>query len=125
MSTAPTLDEVKQELANLDAAVTAPMIFMKEVVRLLHNRMTKYNWVGFYMIENSRPASRSGAGPVSGSDDSAHAHPAESGDLWSGSLDRQDSHRGRCSSDPRYLACSHRNQIRNRGSYFCQRQSCG
>ena len=51
MSTVPTLDEVKQELANLDAAVTAPTVFMKEVVSLLHTRMTKYNWVGFYMIE--------------------------------------------------------------------------
>lgn len=51
MSTAPTMDQVKQELANLAAAVTSPTIFMKEVVRLLHTRMTKYNWVGFYMIE--------------------------------------------------------------------------
>jgi L-methionine (R)-S-oxide reductase len=51
MSTAPTLDEVKQELTDLAGAVTAPTVFMKEVVRLLHTRMTKYNWVGFYMIE--------------------------------------------------------------------------
>ncbi len=51
MSTAPTLDEVKQELTDLTAAVTAPTVLMKEVVRLLHTRMTKYNWVGFYMIE--------------------------------------------------------------------------
>ena len=51
MSTAPTMDQVKQELTNLAAAVTSPTVFMKEVVRLLHTRMTKYNWVGFYMIE--------------------------------------------------------------------------
>src|SRR5205085_11374808 len=51
MSTAPTLDQVKEELTNLAAAVTSPIVFMKEVVRLLHIRMTKYNWVGFYMIE--------------------------------------------------------------------------
>jgi L-methionine (R)-S-oxide reductase len=51
MSTAPTLDQVKQELANLAAAVTSPTVFMKEVARLLHTRMTKYNWVGFYMIQ--------------------------------------------------------------------------
>lgn len=51
MSTAPTLDQVKQELNNLAVAVTSPTVFMKEVVRLLHTRMTKYNWVGFYMIE--------------------------------------------------------------------------
>ncbi len=51
MSTAPTLDEVKKEVANLAAAVASPTMFMKEVVRLLHTRMTKYNWVGFYMIE--------------------------------------------------------------------------
>lgn len=51
MSTAPTLDQVKQELNHLAVAVTSPTVFMKEVVRLLHTRMTKYNWVGFYMIE--------------------------------------------------------------------------
>jgi len=51
MSTAPTLDEVKQELLHLADAVVAPTVFMKEVVRLLHARMTKYNWVGFYMME--------------------------------------------------------------------------
>src|SRR5262249_601405 len=32
----------------------------KEVVMLLHTRMVKYNWVGFYMIEESR----SGEPPV-------------------------------------------------------------
>jgi L-methionine (R)-S-oxide reductase len=51
MSTVPTLDEVKEELNHLAAAVTSPTVFMKEVVRLLHTRMIKYNWVGFYMIE--------------------------------------------------------------------------
>lgn len=51
MSTVPTMDQVKQELTDLAAAVTTPIVFMKEVVGLLHSRMVKYNWVGFYMIE--------------------------------------------------------------------------
>jgi L-methionine (R)-S-oxide reductase len=51
MSTVATMDQVKQELTDLAAAVTTPIVFMKEVVRLLHTHMVKYNWVGFYMIE--------------------------------------------------------------------------
>ena len=28
--------------------------FMWETVKLLHDRMLKYNWVGFYMLEENR-----------------------------------------------------------------------
>jgi L-methionine (R)-S-oxide reductase len=47
------MDDIKQEITQLAGAVTTPVVFMKEVVRLLHTRMVKYNWVGFYMIEES------------------------------------------------------------------------
>jgi L-methionine (R)-S-oxide reductase len=60
MSTVPAITEVKQEIDTLARAVTSASTFMKEVVRLLHTRMVKYNWVGFYMIEESK----SGADPV-------------------------------------------------------------
>jgi L-methionine (R)-S-oxide reductase len=53
MSAVPKMDEIKQELQQLAQAVNSAAPFMKEVVRLLHSRMLKYNWVGFYMIEHS------------------------------------------------------------------------
>ena len=53
MSAVPKTDEIKTELQHLAQAVNSPAPFMKEVVRLLHTRMLKYNWVGFYMIEES------------------------------------------------------------------------
>ena len=43
--------EVRQEVDRLGmAAVTAGQL-MKAFTVLLHNKMLKYNWVGFYMLE--------------------------------------------------------------------------
>src|ERR1700693_1219942 len=47
MSTA----EVILALDGLGRAATSAEALMKGVVGLLHARLTKYNWVGFYMIE--------------------------------------------------------------------------
>jgi L-methionine (R)-S-oxide reductase len=51
MPPVPAIDEIKKELEQLAFAVGKPELFMREVVRLLHTRMLKYNWVGFYMME--------------------------------------------------------------------------
>lgn len=44
-------EEVKKELQQLLQGVTSSRQLMSEVVELLHERMLKYNWVGFYMLE--------------------------------------------------------------------------
>jgi L-methionine (R)-S-oxide reductase len=51
MPTATRIEEVRHEIAALDETVPAAKIFMQEVCKLLHERMLKYNWVGFYMLE--------------------------------------------------------------------------
>jgi GAF domain-containing protein len=56
MSTASKTTEVKQELQQLARAAASADHLMSEMVRLLHDRMLKYNWVGFYMLEQSPPA---------------------------------------------------------------------
>ena len=34
---------------------------MRTMVKLLHDRMLKYNWVGFYMLENPARTASAGA----------------------------------------------------------------
>ncbi|MGD1021534.1 MAG: GAF domain-containing protein [Candidatus Sulfotelmatobacter sp.] len=51
MHTATRIEEVRHEAAALASAVPAAKVFMQAVCKLLHERMLKYNWVGFYMLE--------------------------------------------------------------------------
>jgi L-methionine (R)-S-oxide reductase len=45
------MEEVRQEITAVAQAVPSAKTFMQAVCRLLHERMLKYNWVGFYMLE--------------------------------------------------------------------------
>ncbi len=51
MSPATRIEEVRHEVNALASAIPAAKVFMQEVCQLLHERMLKYNWVGFYMLE--------------------------------------------------------------------------
>jgi L-methionine (R)-S-oxide reductase len=43
--------EVRKEIDRISLAAGSVEDFMWETVKLLHERMLKYNWVGFYMME--------------------------------------------------------------------------
>jgi len=45
------IDEVRNEIALLDKSEPTAKELMQGVCKLLHERMLKYNWVGFYMLE--------------------------------------------------------------------------
>jgi L-methionine (R)-S-oxide reductase len=45
------LEEVRGEVLALAEAVPTAKALMQGVCQLLHERMLKYNWVGFYMLE--------------------------------------------------------------------------
>ncbi len=49
------LDNVLQDLDRLARASGSVEDLMWEIDKLLHDRLLKYNWVGFYMIEKSGP----------------------------------------------------------------------
>src|SRR5271166_6493605 len=51
MHTATRIEEVRHEVGALASAVPAAKVFMQAICKLLHERMLKYNWVGFYMLE--------------------------------------------------------------------------
>src|ERR1700756_1085368 len=45
------IDEVRKDANRLNSAATTADQFMQALVCLLHEKMLKYNWVGFYMLE--------------------------------------------------------------------------
>ena len=51
MPPALKIAEVQQEIDRLNVATGSVEDLMWEVVKVLHDRMLKYNWVGFYMLE--------------------------------------------------------------------------
>jgi L-methionine (R)-S-oxide reductase len=45
------IEEVRREVNQLDTAAGSADQLMEAITRLLHEKMLKYNWVGFYMLE--------------------------------------------------------------------------
>ncbi len=45
------IDEVRNEISTLAKAAPTAKALMQDICNLLHERMLKYNWVGFYMLE--------------------------------------------------------------------------
>jgi L-methionine (R)-S-oxide reductase len=45
------IDEVRNEISTLAKTVPTAKALMQDICNLLHERMLKYNWVGFYMLE--------------------------------------------------------------------------
>jgi L-methionine (R)-S-oxide reductase len=55
MSMAGKAKDVQAEMAQLAAQAKSAQDLMTRMVKLLHQRMLKYNWVGFYMLEGGEP----------------------------------------------------------------------
>jgi L-methionine (R)-S-oxide reductase len=56
MPVSSRLEEIQGEISALAEAAPTAQALMQGVCRLLHERMLKYNWVGFYMLEaDTRP----------------------------------------------------------------------
>lgn len=57
MAVATRIEEVRSEISSLAETSPSAQSLMQQMVKLLHDRMLKYNWVGFYMLEpeQSRP----------------------------------------------------------------------
>ena len=51
MAVASRIEEVRNELTQLAQSTSTAQELMQTMVKLLHERMLKYNWVGFYMLE--------------------------------------------------------------------------
>jgi len=51
MAVAARIEEVRTEITALAEATPNAQELMRSMVKLLHDRMLKYNWVGFYLLE--------------------------------------------------------------------------
>lgn len=98
-------EELLQEFQ--DFAKTAPtaMSVMEHVAQRLHEKMTRYNWVGFYLVDPSDPGILV-VGPYAGSFTPNVRIPLNKGLCGAAARDRRTIVVDDVSKDPRYLAGS-------------------
>lgn len=101
-------EEILSELDRLSRAAGSVEDFMWEVVRLLHDRMPRYHWVGFYMLEKS-PVSHPPVlvlGPFQGAMTPHTRIPLNQGICGAAASTGKTVIVEDVSKDPRYIACS-------------------
>lgn len=106
MPVANKLEEVRAEVSGLAAAVPTAQELMQKMVRVLHDRMLKYNWVGFYMLEPGAEPPVLVLGAFEGAMTPHTRIPLNQGICGAAASSGQTVVVDDVSKDPRYLACS-------------------
>jgi len=108
MPTPSKIEEIVKELDRVALQAGLAEDFMWEVVKLLHDRMPKYNWVGFYMLEKSATAQPAMLvlGPFQGAMTPHTRIPLHQGICGAAASTGKTVVVDDVSKDPRYLACS-------------------
>jgi L-methionine (R)-S-oxide reductase len=101
----PVLEELLREFQNF--ARTAPTVqsVMERISQRLHEKMTRYNWVGFYLVDPADPGILL-VGPFAGSFTPNVRIPLDTGLCGAAATSGQTIVVDDVSSDPRYLAGS-------------------
>ena len=107
MPAASKAKDLKTELAESAAKARSVHELMSEIVRLLQERMLKYNWVGFYMLENlpGQPPMLV-LGPFQGAMTPHTRIPLHQGICGAAASTGKTVVVDDVGKDPRYLACS-------------------
>jgi L-methionine (R)-S-oxide reductase len=108
VSTESKTAEVKAEIAALASKSKSSQEFMSRMVKLLHDRMLKFNWVGFYMLEDgvsSKPPMLL-LGPFEGAMTPHTQIPLHQGICGAAASTGKTVVVDDVSQDSRYLACS-------------------
>ena len=106
MPVARRIDEIRNELSELAQAVPTAQELMQTMVKLLHERMLKYNWVGFYMLEPGAQPPMLVLGAFKGAMTPHTRIPLNQGICGAAAASGQTVVIDDVSKDPRYLACS-------------------
>jgi GAF domain-containing protein len=106
MEVSAPIQEVRAEIEHLAASVTTAQEFMSELVALLHKRMLKYNWVGFYMLEYGTQPPVLVLGPFQGAMTPHTRIPLNQGVCGAAASTGKTIVVDDVSKDARYLACS-------------------
>ncbi len=100
------IEEVRAEVAELARASHTAGELMQGVCKLLHDRMLKYNWVGFYMLEPGAKPPVLVLGAFMGAMTPHTRIPLHQGICGAAASSGKTIIVDDVSKDPRYLACS-------------------
>jgi len=108
MAVTSKVDEVRKEVDRLAGSVHSASELMEKIVRLLLGRMLKYNWVGFYMLENSTSSQPAALvlGPFQGAITPHTRIPLNQGICGAAAATGKTLVIDDVSADARYLPCS-------------------
>lgn len=106
MQVASKMEEVRNEVIDLARSAPTANDLMQKMVRLLHERVLKYNWVGFYMLEPGAKPPMLVLGAFEGAMTPHTRIPLNQGICGAAASTGQTVVVDDVSKDPRYLACS-------------------
>ena len=106
MPVATRIEEVRGEVTELAQATPTAQEFMQKLCRILHERMLKYNWVGFYMLEPGAQPPMLVLGAFVGAMTPHTRIPLHQGICGAAASSGQTIVVDDVTKDPRYLACS-------------------
>jgi L-methionine (R)-S-oxide reductase len=96
--------DVRLEIDRLGSSASSAHELMSGIVKLLHENMLKYNWVGFYMLEKTEPILD--LGPFEGAMTPHTRIPLNQGICGAAASSGKTVVVDDVNSDSRYLSCS-------------------
>jgi L-methionine (R)-S-oxide reductase len=106
MAVTARIEEVRNEVGEMSKAALTAQDLMRSMVTLLHHRMLKYNWVGFYMLEPGAKPPVLVLGAFEGAMTPHTRIPLNQGICGAAASSGQTVVVDDVSRDSRYLACS-------------------
>jgi L-methionine (R)-S-oxide reductase len=100
------IEEVRLEVSELASTTPTVHDLMQQMVKLLHERVLKYNWVGFYMLEPEAAPRVLVLGAFEGAMTPHTRIPLNQGICGAAASSGQTVVVDDVRKDPRYLACS-------------------
>lgn len=100
------IEEIRAELSGLAETVPSAQELMRTMAKVLHERMLRYNWVGFYMLEPGAQPPMLVLGAFEGAMTPHTRIPLNQGICGAAASTGQTVVVDDVSKDPRYLACS-------------------
>lgn len=105
-TTNPKSTDLILELDSLAAKATSDEHLMKGIVALLHEKLTRYNWVGFYMLKKEPAGDMLVLGPFKGTITPHTCIPLNQGICGAAASSGKTVIVDDVASNSRYLACS-------------------
>jgi L-methionine (R)-S-oxide reductase len=106
MHTAGRIEEVRNQLTELAQTAPSSQELMQAMVKVLHERMLKYNWVGFYLLEPGAQPPMLVLGAFEGAMTPHTRIPLNQGICGAAASSGLTVVVDDVNQDPRYLACS-------------------